>query len=187
METDFVANLMPSPSNCRAALQTFLFRWLAVPAMAAGYQRWGLKETRLSAVEACLLQWIFPEARFLVIVRDPRAAYLSCRNAGGDFWFEPRALSPILFASHWSRLALSWKEPALQLEHRLVRYEDLATEQVDFDQLGAFLQLDLRPARALESRAGSIVGGARSLSLKEENTIETIASEAMRAFGYPTP
>jgi hypothetical protein len=186
--SSWVANLFPPASAFRAALRAALDRWLAGPAGLRGFSRWGMKEVRLGASEAVVLRWLYPGARFIVLIRDPYDAYLSARGAGANWrlgyqWPDYVIDTPGAFAHHWNRLAMSWTSLAGDFPRTVVRYEDVISEGFDFEGLGRDLHLQLRPQAALRAVVGSSRRGDR-LSGYERFVIRREARAGMKAFGY---
>lgn len=151
--SEWIANLYPAVSDLGAAHRAFLDRLFANPATSRGYERWGLKEVRLSAEHAAYLRWLYPDARFLFLVRNPLAAYRSYRifRAWYDRWPEIPVLTPEAFGRHWARIAGSFVEARPSLDARLIRFEDLVGGGVDLDELSSYLDLDLA-AQVLERK-----------------------------------
>ena len=179
-----VARQMPCGSDLRAGWRSWLRTWLADPAALRGRPRWGLKEVRLGAADACVLRWLFPRARVVALVRHPYAAYRSCKYwTLYDRWPDVPVDSAASYGRHWARLAGSWLEgpdvpPAL-----LVRYEDLLSGSFDFRELEQDLGLHLEEDRALDRRVGATRDG-HGLTRSERNTIAREAGSVMERFGY---
>src|SRR5262249_9644446 len=124
------------------------------------HTRWGLKEVRLGAAEATLLNWAFPMASFVVLTRHPFAAYRSASRANppGRPWdtFARWPDHPIEgaapFARHWDAMASSWI--GQDVPHSLVKYEDVVDGKYDFRKLEADLGLKLDEPAALAVKVG---------------------------------
>ncbi len=144
---EWVANLYPEVGDLKAAHRAFFDRLFAEPARARGYERWGVKEVRLTAGDAGYLEWLYPDAKILFLVRDPLAAYRSYRifRPWYDRWPGAPVLTPGDFGRHWARLAGSFLERAGELEARLIRFEDLVGGKTDLAALSEYLGLELRP------------------------------------------
>ena len=167
LTTEWVANLTPDASHLKAAYRAFLDTWLAAPARARGFARWGVKEVRWSAEEAIFLRWLYPDCRFVLTIRHPVYTYLSLKQAG----FTPGERGFVLewpdrwiadlesFARHWNDLALSWAAVIERLDVTWIRYEDLMAGRIDLIGLGHSLDLALDPGPALAAKVG---GGGHS-------------------------
>jgi hypothetical protein len=184
LTTSWTANLFPPASDVRAALRDWFIRWLAMPARERGFHRWGIKEVRLGAAEACLLRWLFPRAKFLVLLRHPCDAYMS--SAGARLWYrwpDWPIDSAVAFARHWNRLALSWLEVPEDFGHVVVKYEDLCSGRIDFRLLEQTLELKINEEIALSARVGS-TPRQRGIRWYERRGILKEARRGMRAYGY---
>jgi hypothetical protein len=186
----WIANLSPDAGDLKAALRALLDTWLAQPARREGFERWGVKEVRWTGVQARVLRWLYPSARFVVIVRNPIAAYASMRAVGlhapgPGFWvrWPDRHVSDLdAYARYWNELALSWSPAAGPLDATVLRYEDLITGRVDLGALGARLGLALRPALALDVKAGAAPTAA-PLPRAEATRVNALTAHGRAVFG----
>jgi hypothetical protein len=188
LASSWIANLFPSAADFRAALRQLFQRWLAESAGQRGYTRWGLKEVRLGAAEATILRWLYAGARFVVLTRDPAAAYRSMKGSARDWcvyarWPDRRVDCVLGFARHWERLASSWADAPPLLAPLILRYEDLVADNGHFEKLGADLGLDLDPSRALATRIGATEQPA-PLSRIESFILQRETSVGRRVMGY---
>jgi hypothetical protein len=126
LSAQWIANFYPPLSRLLDAHRAFMRKLLAPPP-GTTTPGWGLKEVRLSAQYAVYLRLLFPKARVIFLVRDPRAAYRSYRDR--PTWFErwPRSQvrTPSAYGQVWRRLAGSFLEYEHPLGATLIRYEDL--------------------------------------------------------------
>ena len=183
----WIANFYPPAADLRRGLQRLLFEWLGRPAHTRGYARWGFKEVRLGACEALLLAWLFPRARFVVLIRDPCDAYRSLVGAGGARWAETRVHRVADFARHWNRLAMSWMDIPQDFPAVIVRYEDLLGSPATVAQVAALTGLSLRPERVLPNRVGSSGSRVGAPPWWQRAIIKHLAADGLHAFGYPRP
>ncbi len=160
------------------------------------------------------LGMVFPEAKFVVTMRDPRAIASSLLRCG---WRNPRTGAPLpytLDAAAGARFLTDFTQAALRaasapvLRDRVtfVRYEDLCRSAGEvLAQLAAFLAVaPIRPmisARAAAEIVGppeaahpalrpdtidleSLIHWRSRLSAADVDRIESIAAPVFRAFGY---
>ena len=109
----------------------------------SGKRRWGDKTPHY--VEAMsMIRNVFPEARFVHIVRDGRDVALSLT----PLWFSPGDVSAV--AEFWSRTLISARRQARELpagSYVEVRYEDLVREPAAvLKGLCEYLELDWSPS-----------------------------------------
>lgn len=178
----WLAKGSPAATRLRHAHRGFLDDLFGAPARDAGRPRWGLTEVRLGADHAAYLRWLYPGARFLLLVRNPFDAYASYKQRGsGVFeWPEEPVSGAAAFARIWSRLATEFHDLAGDAQCMLVRYEDLS------DAVPA-----IREHTALASVAapGDLSGqptvrGSGELTLIERTTLRTRTKAARALLGY---
>lgn len=126
----WIANLFPSIDDWRKAQRALFDTLFYFPAKKAGAVRWGIKEVRLTADHCTYLRWLYPNAKFLFLYRNPLDAYRSyCRY--GRNWYDTfpdkPMLTPTAFGRHWRVLMEGFLKNANYLDALLVKYEDLKT------------------------------------------------------------
>jgi len=184
--TSWIADLYPPGNDFRLALRGFFDRWLSEPARQLGFTRWGLKEVRLGATDATLLRWLYPEAKFVILSRNPYDAYRSLADSNWNVYHrypDIRVDSAARFARLWNSLAISWSElpPGFPSFH--IKYEDLVKGKVDFRKLESWLGVEIRENVALSVAVGGTAKRPR-LSWYERFIIAREAADGMRAFDY---
>ncbi|MFQ5745732.1 MAG: sulfotransferase [Gemmatimonadota bacterium] len=142
---EWIANLYPHPVHVLRAHRAFMMSLFATPAEREGYPRWGLKEVRLDIDHAAWLRWLFPEARFLFLYRNPYRAYRSYRVFRNwyDRWPAQPVLTPGHFGRHWRALVEGFLSGAEAVGGLLVPYEDLCSGRLPVETLENFLELEL--------------------------------------------
>ena len=187
LSTSWVANLYPAGSDFRSGLRSLFDQWLQEPARARGFRRWGFKDVRLGATETCLLRWLYPNAKFVIITRDPYHSYRSLADSGwGEVYYrypDVSVDSAAAFARHWNRLAVSWAQLPAGFPAVHIKYEDLIGGKVDFRELERWLGLEIRENVALKASVGGTAKRAK-LTWYERFIISREAAEGMRALGY---
>ena len=186
LEEHWIANLYPPPEAMRAALAAPLETLFAWPAVERGFGRFGLKEVRLQAAHARFLNWIYPSARFVFLVRNPYDAWRSARGLGlMAHWSGPVMDTPAKFAGHWARLAASfqgWDNP----NGLLLRYEDL--RNTDLDGLAHHCRLKTINADVLRNvQTGVRREKPAALTDAEIQEIRSVAGSVAQSLGYAGP
>ena len=186
LSDNWIANLYPPPDAMREALGAPLETLLAWPAAERGFDRFGLKEVRLQAAHARFLEWIYPSARFVFLVRNPWDAWRSARGLGlMAHWAGPVMDHPQKFAAHWARLAasyLSWD----QENGCLLKYEDLRSTCLK--ELAAHCRLGTLDVSVLARvQTGVNRPTPEPLSAAEVEVIRTVAGPLAQKFGYTGP
>jgi len=150
---EWIANLFPSLADWRQGQRALFDTMFGAPARRAGSARWGIKEVRLTAEHCVYLRWLYPRAKFLLLVRHPLEAYRSYSRYGRS-WYdtfpERPVFTPAAFGAHWRLLTEGFLRDAKALGALLVRYEDLVSGAVSLDELDR--HLDITVDRAVMSR-----------------------------------
>jgi len=185
-EDHWIANLFPPARAMKEALVSPLHALLREPARERGYSRFGLKEVRLQALHARFLQWVYPSARFVFLVRNPYDAWLSARGMGLLYhWSGPVMDDASKFATHWARLTnsfLQWQDESVVL----IKYEDLHT--MDLKGLAEHCRLSHIDSRVLDSVCGGVAKAEKPpLTIGEEAAIRKIAGPLASRLGYLGP
>lgn len=187
LATSWIANLCPPGKDLRLALRTLFDRWLGVPALEKGFERWGFKEVRLGAAEAMVLHWLYPRAKFLLLTRRPFECYLSLSDARWNQLYYRRpdvqVDSPARFARFWNNVVLSWSILPADFPCFRIKYEDLVSGHFDFRWIESWLGVRIAEDIALSDVVGSTSKRPR-LAWHERFIISRAASKGMRAVGY---
>ncbi len=156
----WIADLYPDIEHLRQAHRNFFLTLFAQPAHEAGATRWGLKEVRLGVEHAAYLRWLFPNARFIFLYRNPLDAYRSyCRYGRSwyDRWPNRPVFTPTAFGRHWRNIAQGFVRQADEVSALVVRYEDLVDpgrQQTVVNGMEAFLDVSLDRG-VLQNKVGS--------------------------------
>ena len=187
MATSWIATLYPPGNDLRAAIRSLFDRWLRDPARHRGFARWGFKEVRLGATEACLLHWLYPKAKFLILSRHPYDCYRSLADSRWHHVYyrrpDVRVDTAAPFARHWNRLATSWSDLPAGFPSYYLKYQDLVTGNVDFRKLESWLGIEVAEKTALSVFVGH-TAARKCLSWYERLIIRHEAGPGMRALGY---
>ena len=141
---NWIANMTPPLENLRSAHRAFYDAWLAQPAKDLyGARRWGIKEVRLTIDHARYFKWLYPDAKFLFICRNPFDSYRSWRgNRWGRDWPNYFPWSPIVFTRHWKLLTKGFFGEHPDVGGMFIRFEDLISDEFDFKGLSEYLEVD---------------------------------------------
>lgn len=156
LSKEWIANLYPPLVDYMEASIGYLEGLFLKPALAYGRGRWGLKEVRLGINHALYLQWLFPRAKFIFLIRDPYAAYGSYRKWGNLYrtWPDEPVFTATRFGALWKELATDFATNHDKVGGLLLRYEDLRTP-VTRSRLENYLDLSLADAASLARVAGT--------------------------------
>jgi hypothetical protein len=159
----WVANLFPAPDALWQAHRQFHDALFDAPATHSGATRWGIKEVRLGIEHARYLRWLYPNARFVLLYRNPLDAYRSyCRY--GRSWYDTfpdkPMFTPTAFGMHWRRLTEGYLDGAESIGAMLVRYEDLIGPTPPLAELDAHLGIHTNHG-VLTNKVGSSERGGK--------------------------
>ena len=173
----FVANLYPPPVALLNAYLAWFDEVFAKPARAAKKARWGIKEVRLSADHAAFLRWLYPDAKFIFVIRNPYDAFRSfaARRESGWNWYHRwpnHPVTPELFGRHWRELVTSFLAAGEALGGLVVHYEDL--ERDGWQRIRDYLGFDLSDA-AIKSNPPD--GGPPPLAALAPADLEPLRAE----------
>lgn len=187
---EWIANLTPTIASLREAHRAFFLTWLRDTAAAEyGAQRWGLKEVRLTMDHARYFHWLFPNAKFLFICRNPLDAFGSWK---GNRWRSPwpgyYRNSGIAFARHWAHLTRGFLDGHHEVGGMFIRYEDLVQGRVDIEKLAAYLELprvDPAPlSRRIDTPTDKQPRRKRKVNAIDRFLITSICARSMQRLNY---
>jgi len=173
--------LNPPQNTIRAAFREFLEATYARPAAELGYPRWGVKEVRCGLETAEFLRGLYPEAKFVFLIRNPIDCLSSLKRHGWmDRPNDPRALE--FYAGHWARVAGDFRQAPFGM---LVRHEDLVTDPGVVAKLRDYLDMQhIDDGFIGKSRVKGGVKNDSSLSWRERLRAKRIVWNEMQQHGY---
>ena len=187
LPTSWINILFPPGDDFRSALRSLFDRWLGEPARELGYTRWGFKEVRLGAAEAILLQWLYPNAKFIILSRHPYDCYRSLVDSNWhvcwDRYTNTVMNSAVSFARIWNEMAASWSQLPEGFPRMFIMYDDVVSGNFDFRKLESWLGIEIRENVALSVSVGGTTKRSR-LSWCERLIIGREATAGMQALGY---
>jgi hypothetical protein len=183
----WVANMNPRPQHILDTYRTMFDKLYGAPARELGFGRWGVKEVRGTAVCTRLLRLLFPDARFVFLIRNPLACLRSIKQRHylfSDNWGARVETDQLLhFARNWAKLATIYAKDKSGLH---LRYEDLTTGGASLGAIADFLEVRPFDAKFMgESRADwPAISPELALSESETAMVTPILADAMRVWGY---
>jgi Sulfotransferase family len=185
---EWIANLFPSLADWRQGQRALFDTMFAVPAQRAGCPRWGIKEVRLTSDHCHYLRWLYPHAKFVLLVRHPLEAYRSYSRYGRSWYdtFPGRPVfTPSAFGAHWGTLATGFVREAQALDALLLRYEDLVDGKLSPDELDRYLGIQVDKGVLARKVGSSERGGEKaSVNALERWLLMRAAGAAVTTLGY---
>jgi len=120
----WIPNMNPPLAQFEEGCRALLNQALAQPARDLGYPGWGFKEVRYGRRAARFLASLYPDAAFVLLVRNPEACLRSVKSTE---WGERAALKrgPLPFLKSWATLSEQMLSVKGDLKNAvLIRYED---------------------------------------------------------------
>lgn len=185
---NWIANLFPEAADLREGHRALFDTLFAAPARRAGAPRWGIKEVRLGVEHGHYLRWLYPNARFILLYRNPLDAYRSYARYGRN-WYDTfpdkPVFTPTAFGTHWRQLMEGYLKDAEKLSAVLVRYEDLVGARPPLDEIEAYLGIAIDRA-VLGAKVGSSErsGEMANVSSLEKWLLRRAVSPQAQHLGY---
>lgn len=176
----WVACLNPPQEIFLDAFRSFLATAYATPAAKLGYPNWGIKEVQSGIETARFMKRLYPEAKFVFLVRNPLDCLTSIKRRNwlghhGDA--EPLAY----YTNHWLRLAAEFRKAEFGYQ---IRYEDLLSSPQAMDELTDYLGISLPSGFAEKSRVDWQAENDKPLSFFERRRLLKTAEDEMGRYGY---
>ena len=182
---DWCAHLYPDINYLIESHIAFITNLFEKPAKEKGVLRWGLKDVRLTIDHAIYLNWLFPQAKFIFLYRNPYKTYASFR---GSYWYTRWPTDPVYtpkrFGMHWKMLLEGYIAGHQKVNTIVVKYEDLVEGNFDFDALEEFLALKL-DKNVLQIKVGSSMEfKSNEVTSEERRILKMIVEPLASQLGY---
>lgn len=185
---NWIANLFPSAEDLRLSHRALFDTLFAEPAKRAGATRWGIKEVRLGIEHGAYLRWLYPNAKFVFLYRNPLHAYQSyCRYGRSwyNVWPHQPVFTPAAFGRHWNELMSGFLRDANKIDALLIRYEDLVSGKVDLAELDRHLGIQMDHSVLTRKVGSSERGGEQApISALEKWLLKRAVSPTAATLGY---
>ena len=178
----WIANLSPPFNEISEEVRTFFYNLYGGRSVSMGYRRYGFKETRCGVDSAQQLAKIFPQARFLFLVRHPFDVIVSIKRRNWmGFPFDKRPLE--YYAKHWLTNASAMRKISFGLT---IRYEDFISDVNVQREVLSHCLVEQYPSDSFitESRIDWHVENTCNLTVAERLRLWSLLHKEMRAYGY---
>lgn len=164
-----------------SGLRNFFQTIYSDPAADMGYPGWGVKEVISGIDTARFLRRLYPNAKFVFLVRDPYACLLSLKRRR---WLSDKVKNqPVAyFSSMWRDLASGFREADFGF---YLRYEDLLKDDQILKDLQDYLGIEgLSMDFIKNSHTDWKATDQRELTFIEKFTAGRIVGDEMQRHGY---
>jgi hypothetical protein len=178
----WIANLTPPYAEIVSSMRSMLIDLYGKRAKTLGYQRFGIKETRCDLTTAHCLQALFPDAKFVFLIRNPLAVILSIKRR--NWMGRPTNHATLRYYSeHWRILSAQFRKADFGM---ILRYEDFISDSALRNKLMDYLEIDARPPEDFTetSRVDWTTLDQSTLTLWERGWLHYWLSEEMKHWGY---
>lgn len=171
----------PPMENILKGFRKFYSTLYDRPSQELGFSKWGIKKVRSDIKVACFFKEIFPEAKFIFLVRNP----LSCmRSIKQHNWMDhpndPNALD--YYIQQWIRISESFLSSKFGM---LIRYEDMIGDSKLRKKLYQYLDIDgVNKNFFSQSRPKGKTDGRKELKFFERRKIKRKTHKIASKFGY---
>ncbi|MBN2320626.1 MAG: sulfotransferase [Acidobacteria bacterium] len=177
----WIASMNPPRETISEAMKECLLNIYSKPAEKIGFNRWGIKEVQSGIQTADFLKTLFPNSRFVFLVRNPFACMLSIKRRN---WIDAADMKDPLsyFLLIWKKLASEFKRAPYGF---FVRFEDLISDSYDATPLADYLGIKSLSHGFIEkSHADWKQQNSDNLSFFERNKIRRLVGPEMKICGY---
>jgi hypothetical protein len=187
----WIANVYPQPQAIRDSYRSMLDTLFLKPAIELGKERFGIKEVRYDGNVAQFLHWLYPDARFVFLIRNPYDAWSSYKGAVWYYQWPKMLVKDVgVFAKLWRNNVesfLNFPNDPHNPWARLFLFEDIIQNQ---DKNVALLEEHCRVSIKRETFDIQIRGMQKPsmpVNTHEESIIRRICGNLAEPLGYIGP
>jgi hypothetical protein len=177
----WIACMNPPIESIYGVFLEFFDSYYGSPLKKMGYERWGLKEVQSGIATANFLKEIFPNAKFLFVVRNP----ISClRSIKMRNWMDRKNYKDglIFYSNVWKKLSSEFSTANFGM---LIRYEDLISKSALIAELENYLCVgNLSKNFVKDSHVDWKPMTLNNLTILEKIYLKTKLRPQMKLYGY---
>lgn len=177
----WIASMNPPTQVLQNSFRRLFETFYAGSAIELGYKRWGVKEVQSGIETALFLRQLYPEGKFVFLVRNPLACLLSIKRRN---WMDKKGEKDPFeyFARHWKKLAGEFRQVTFGYH---LRYEDLISDAEQLKRLEEYLNISRLPCDFISrSHVDWKAENTRKLSWIERARARMILSDEMAQHEY---
>lgn len=177
----WIACMNPQKEVIHKAFREMFDKIYAESSLKLGYSRWGIKEVRAGINAAIFLKKLYPDAKFVFLIRNPLSCLLSMKRRN---WVDCISTKDPLsyYAKSWRKLAAEFRKVEFGY---IVRYEELITKQKTLESLFEYLEISKVPSNFItKSRVDWETLNNEKLTYFEKLKIRIMIGDEMAHYGY---
>jgi len=184
----WIANLYPEPTAMRNSYRAMLDSLFMHTAASLGKKRFGIKEIRYDGYVAQFLQWLYPDARFVFLTRNPYDAWSSYKGSHWYYQYPKMLVKDVqVFAKLWKKNFESFLMFRQDPHAKYIFFEDLLQKK---DENISLLEEHCRVSidkETLNIRIRGMQKQAMPVTKREEDIIRKICKDLAEPCGYFGP
>lgn len=184
-EEHFIANWYPPMQAMYEAHRTMLDRLFKQPAYEMGKERFGIKFVRLSLEEMHYLEWLYPDAKFIILFRNPWDCWRSYKGYNWMYrWPKGKISTAQQFAKIWEKQTRELLSHPQSDTVKALRYEDFLQPDFNWDRLREFCELPNISNRALEKRIKGVQIAPQPITETDCQIVDKICRSLSTPLGF---
>ena len=184
----WIANLYPEPAAIRNSYRSMLDTLFQQSAITLGRTRFGIKEIRYDGHVAQFLQWLYPDARFVFLMRNPYDAWSSYKGSQWYYQYPKMLVKDVqVFAKLWKKNFESFLMFRQDPSAKYMFFEDLLQnpeENISILEEHCRVSID---RETLSFRIRGMQKQAMPVTKREEEIIRKICKSLAESCGYFGP
>ena len=184
-EQFFIANWYPPMKAMVEAHRAMLDRLFKQSAEDMGKERFGVKFVRLSLDELFYLQWLYSDATFLILIRNPWDCWRSYKGYNWVYrWPKGQVKTVQQFAKLWEKQTRELLSQTQTDSVKVLRYEDFLQSDFQWTLLRDFCELPGIRKDALEHRISGVNMPPQPITDSDCLKISSICGTLASQLGY---
>ena len=184
-EEYFIANWYPPMQSMYESHRAMLDRLFKQSALDLGKERFGIKFVRIGLEELHYLEWLYPDAKFLILFRNPWDCWRSYKGYNWMYrWPKGRITTVQQFAKLWEKQTRDLLSHPQSNTVRAMRYEDFLHPDFNWDRLRDFCELPNLNNNALKKRISGVNIPPQPITDEDCQVIAKICGKLTESFGY---
>ena len=150
-----------------------------------GKDRFGIKFVRIGLEELHYLEWLYPDAKFLILFRNPWDCWRSYKGYNWMYrWPKGRITTVQQFAKLWEKQTRELLSHPQSDQVRALRYEDFLHPEFNWDRFRHFCELPALNQSALEKRITGVNVPPQPITDEDCQVITKICKHLTGPLGY---